>query len=201
MSRKIRFIGDIHGDFPWYLNNIKDVENSIQVGDFGLGFGDDPLEYRNPDYTKNHRFIRGNHDNPEQCRLHPNWIADGTIENGIAFIGGASSIDRQWRTPGLNWWPDEEISLFQHTLIRERVVIEKPHTIVSHDCPLEIIPMLFQNVLPFHSQTQFCLQEILVSCSSIKTWIFGHFHMSRDMVINGVRFVCLGINQHKDLEI
>jgi hypothetical protein len=26
------------------------------------------------------------------------------------FLGGASSIDKQWRTEGLNWWPDENIT-------------------------------------------------------------------------------------------
>lgn len=199
----IRFIGDIHGDYEWYNAMINDCPHpSVQVGDFGMGF---PIQRESPNWNHmldgGHKFIRGNHDDPALCRVNACWIPDGTIENGVAFIGGASSIDRQWRTAGLNLWPDEEISLFHHGSIRENIMHKKPHTIVSHDCPLKIIPKLFPNALPFASQTQLALQEILESCPSIKTWIFGHWHENVDKEINGVRFICLGINQYKDLEI
>ncbi|MEY8566505.1 metallophosphoesterase [Corynebacteriaceae bacterium 7-707] len=70
------------------------------------------------------RFIDGNHDNPDL--LHPDTphllrISDNVtyMPRGsrarlagveILFLGGASSIDKQWRTEGLNWWPAENIT-------------------------------------------------------------------------------------------
>ena len=57
-------IGDVHGKINEYLQLIKNRKHSIQLGDFGVGFVDIP------ELPINHRFIRGNHDNPEllNCR-------------------------------------------------------------------------------------------------------------------------------------
>ncbi|WP_075816184.1 metallophosphoesterase [Corynebacterium sp. CNJ-954] len=70
------------------------------------------------------RFIDGNHDNPNLLNPdtpHPIRISDNVtyMPRGtrarlagveILFLGGASSIDKQWRTEGLNWWPAENIT-------------------------------------------------------------------------------------------
>lgn len=70
------------------------------------------------------RFIDGNHDNPELLNPdtpHPVRISDNVtyMPRGtrarlagveLLFLGGASSIDKQWRTEGLNWWPAENIT-------------------------------------------------------------------------------------------
>src|SRR5260370_16253241 len=81
----IRFIGDTHAKFPLYRAiatapvETDDPTNkifapSIQVGDFGMGFRTAPI------LAPDHRFIRGNHDNPQLCAEHPNWIAVGAVE-------------------------------------------------------------------------------------------------------------------------
>ncbi|AHW62551.1 Hypothetical protein CGLY_00515 [Corynebacterium glyciniphilum AJ 3170] len=70
------------------------------------------------------RFIDGNHDNPDL--LNPNTPRPVRISDNVTymprgtrarlagvellFLGGASSIDKQWRTEGLNWWPAENIT-------------------------------------------------------------------------------------------
>lgn len=70
------------------------------------------------------RFIDGNHDNPDLLHPdtpHPVRISDNVtyMPRGtrarlagaeLVFLGGASSIDKHWRTEGLNWWPDENIT-------------------------------------------------------------------------------------------
>jgi hypothetical protein len=196
---KTRFIGDIHGDFKFYQQAIRGVERSVQVGDFGLGFAG----YKDPEpWNTNHRFIRGNHDNPAACKKYPNWIPDGTFENGILYIGGAASIDREHRIIGRDWWPDEEVSLRCFTEIHHIATeVWHPHTLVTHDCPYSVVPKLFPRALPFSSQTQNCLDYFLEDNKSIKTWIFGHWHENVDTVIDGVRYICLGINQYKDIEL
>lgn len=69
-------------------------------------------------------FIDGNHDNPDLLHPdtpHPVPISDNVtyMPRGtrarlagveILFLGGASSIDKDWRTEGLNWWPAENIT-------------------------------------------------------------------------------------------
>jgi len=102
----MRYIGDVHGKYsPYHRAVVQAPKGSIQVGDLGLGFVKTDGEYwPNPSYDKmvanNARFIRGNHDNPAVCARHKQWIADGTIEDGVMFIGGANSIDRHMRTEG-----------------------------------------------------------------------------------------------------
>ncbi|WP_312977288.1 metallophosphoesterase [Corynebacterium sp.] len=70
------------------------------------------------------RFIDGNHDNFDLLNPdtpHPVRISDNVtyMPRGsrarlagveLLFLGGASSIDKHWRTEGLNWWPGEIIT-------------------------------------------------------------------------------------------
>ncbi len=114
-----RLIGDIHGlvnDYKVYA--IGDFAGpTIQLGDFGIGFGQSDYWHESiNDYhtVGKHRFIRGNHDNPEQCMQMSGCINDGNIEDDVMFIGGAWSIDNPvappgWyrRTAGVDWWFDE----------------------------------------------------------------------------------------------
>lgn len=91
-------IGDVHGKFDRYGEILTGLPCSIQLGDMGIGFGLDDL-FPKADPTK-HRFLRGNHDNPELCRRHPNYLGDFGFEFGIFFISGAFSVDRHLRTMG-----------------------------------------------------------------------------------------------------
>lgn len=188
----MNYIGDIHGDFQWYEKTVADLPYSVQVGDFGAGFGQIPV------VNQNHRFIRGNHDDPSICKQIQNWIPDGHFQDGILYIGGAHSIDKQFRTPGLNWWPDEELRHDQFDDIIAAAKEQKPHTVVSHDGPIQALDVIFGSGLKiFASRTQINLQTLWDCVPSIKTWIHGHWHENVDEIVNGTRFVCVGINQIK----
>src|SRR5688572_3564341 len=112
----VRFIGDVHGRFKAYKALIRAVPRSIQVGDMGVGFFKWPHgeAAQNPPHdamvSGDHRFIRGNHDNPAVCRTQSQWIADGHIEDGMMFVGGGVSIDQALRHQSFDWWPEEELS-------------------------------------------------------------------------------------------
>src|SRR6266699_1688850 len=109
------FIGDVHGKYGAYKRLIRSAPDSIQVGDIGLGFRQWPHGgwRTNPPYDvmrgTGARFIRGNHDNPEVCRDHTQWIQDGLVQDDMMFIGGAKSTDRPYRHPDFDWWADEEL--------------------------------------------------------------------------------------------
>ena len=114
-----RLIGDIHGHFYDYqAHSIEDFDGpTVQIGDFGIGFGQSDYWHEsinNFHADGRHRFIRGNHDNPTVCKQDmTGYIADGTVEDDVMFIGGAWSIDNPvappgWyrRTAGYDWWDD-----------------------------------------------------------------------------------------------
>lgn len=189
----VRFIGDVHAKWEAYLPLTQGVD-SIQVGDFGAGFRDIPA------LDSRARFIRGNHDNPEVCRSHPNWIADGTLENNILYIGGAYSIDRAWRTAGVDWWPDEEIAYQDWDRIISIAEKFKPRVIVTHDCPNALIPILFPFALPIVSRTQQAL-DIIFGLHQPEYWLFGHWHQNKDKKVNGTRFICLNECKYMDIEL
>lgn len=196
----MRFIGDVHGKYRRYRELIRDIPASIQVGDMGVGFRDP----RTWDYSANppfdamsegeHFFIRGNHDNPHVCRQQKFWIPDGTFHKDVFCVGGGLSIDRHMRTEGFTWWPEEELSMKEFYFVTDMFVKSKPEIVVTHDCPESIADALckYNNWTKFNdpSITRQALQSMFEQHQP-KVWIFGHWHMSFDQVIEGTRFICL----------
>lgn len=208
MSKKIRFIGDIHGKYLPYLTLIEDVENSIQIGDFGLGFGSrgEPsyVDSLFKDYPGDHRYIRGNHDSPSHCKQSTRWIPDGTVEGNIMFIGGAASIDQAWRTEGKDWWADEELSIHRlHDMLNLYEMI-KPEILVTHDCPEflanEVMIPLVNGIKNFPSRTRDAL-DAMHHVHKPKIHLFGHWHYPLDIDYNGTRFICIPELSYIDLEV
>lgn len=137
------FIGDVHGKMKEYLSIINQLGNtneSIQVGDFGVGFVDIPQ------IPINHKFIHGNHDNLHLCATIPNFLGRyGTYKN-IFFVSGAFSIDNGARTPNVNWWNSEELTYSEQIKCRELYNNNKPRVVVTHDCPFFLYKTFRQNV-------------------------------------------------------
>jgi predicted phosphodiesterase len=71
----IILIGDIHGRIPDYLRLVATLQpgsRSIALGDVYIGRPGVHL----PELPPEHKFIRGNHDDPKLCREHPNYLGD-----------------------------------------------------------------------------------------------------------------------------
>jgi hypothetical protein len=126
----IAFIGDVHREFGRMAAAVAElpagVEVAIQVGDLGLhrddlspgGPGLPPLAH--PVY-----YVTGNHDHEPSYRgitrpteMAPNlmFVPRGTVleldGRRIAFLGGGDSvIDRAVRRDGVDWWPEERVSM------------------------------------------------------------------------------------------
>lgn len=192
----IRFIGDIHGNFQNYQRIIVDSEYSIQVGDFGIGFGIDP-----PKVAVNHRFIRGNHDNlSELVSNHDckNWIPDGSlIQDKIFCVGGAYSVDKCLRTEGVDWWADEELSTSEWYDILDLYEEIRPQVVVSHDCPVKALLYPEYKVPTRTGQALSAMFDI----HKPNLWVFGHYHTSIDHVVYGTRFVCVDQQRYIDIEV
>jgi hypothetical protein len=193
-------IGDIHGLFHEYKWRIKmrGVKKSLQLGDYGLGFPDTMKSVDFGDIEGDHKFIRGNHDNPAVCRADKNYagdygIIDGSYINGkydkLFFVSGAWSIDYQYRTPGVSWWEDEQLSQSELGDVIHKYSVEKPEIVCSHDCPTIVLYHLHgARVIPTRT-SQAMDQMFLYRMPAY--WIFAHHHMSWRKQINGCWFICL----------
>lgn len=208
----VRLIGDVHGKFKPYRKLIRDIPFSIQVGDMGVGFRrnhGDMAWYSNPPFDAmsegRHLFIRGNHDNPEVCRRQKYWIPDGALlPEGIYCLGGAVSIDRAYRTEGLDWWPDEECSYAELERMIDEYASFKPEIVITHDCPAsvanEILAAFNMRKIEDGSRTRVALERMLERHRPRK-WFFGHWHVSLTFERDATTFQCLDELESTDVEI
>jgi hypothetical protein len=206
----MKFIGDVHGHFSAYSTILKGCKNSIQIGDMGVGFYKRDYEgvlspYPNPPYDKmvagGHRFIRGNHDNPNVCRRHSQYIPDGHIEGDMMFIGGGYSIDRDFRVLNETYWEDEELDYVELNHLVGVYYETKPRIMVTHDCPELVANHLFTTTkLSIPSRTRQAFNSMWENHKP-ELWIFGHWHDHRDLTLLGTRFVCLAELQTMEFDI
>ena len=207
-----RIIGDVHGLWNDYQTVISDCERSIQLGDFGIGMGQGDYWHDRVNDTiggTGHRFIRGNHDNPNQCPKMLSWIADGTVENDVMFVGGAWSIDADYRTPGFDWWQAEELSSTEFERVYDIYMTVRPRIMITHDCPTLTSYRMFirtgkrvwgERPKLYLTRTGEMLQHMFEQHQP-ELWYFGHWHHTSRMVIEGTVFQCLAELDYIDVEI
>jgi predicted phosphodiesterase len=135
-----------------------DCQAIVHAGDFGFKFTSSYLKAlrHTLDETDMHLyFVRGNHDDPGQLESWPrdedgfgiprhgntgrerlHYIPQGHRWSwwGLEWmgLGGAHSVDRQWRTPYIDWWPEEWMTIrdMHHAMRYGKVNI-----MVTHDLP------------------------------------------------------------------
>lgn len=189
----ITLIGDVHGKYDRYHKIIRQIEKhpyTLQVGDFGFRL--DTL--KNVDSTK-HLILPGNHDQYDLCYNYPHFLGDYgyTSLNRIEFFyyRGAYSIDRQYRTIGIDWWEDEQVSIDQFMKARELYRTIKPKIVITHDCPQNIASMMLEpGQRVYENTTGWALQELL-NIHEPNLWFFGHHHQSRTIQYGNTKFICL----------
>lgn len=196
----IKIIGDVHsktGDYKRLVRSMEPGQRSIQVGDMGLGFRDVRLHEMSDD----HKFFRGNHDNPEKCRASKHYLGDyGFLpDDDLFYIAGAFSIDRAFRTTGVSWWPDEELSyedLWAAIKLYEQV---KPKYVISHECPTAAAIILLPDLIgPYFDAKKDCANsrtaqamQTMFESHRPKEWVFGHYHISKSFEMFGTKFTCV----------
>lgn len=199
----ITLIGDLHGKYERYHRIIRQKDRfpyTVQLGDFGFNY--DTLKNVDP---KNHVFIGGNHDNYDKVDNIPNYLGDFgyTVNfNGIDFFyyRGAYSIDRQYRTVGIDWWEKEQNNIETFMEARELYRSIKPDVVLTHDCPEILVAYLLPaGAKIYQNTTSWALQE-LFNVHQPKLWIFGHWHRSWSMSLNGTEFRCLNELETYNLE-
>lgn len=206
-------IGDIHGDMDFHKRVINEAEekgqHTLQVGDFGMGFGSvynlnlELCESIDDIHTR-HKFIRGNHDKPLECRNSPMYLGDYgtfTVDTGkkVFYISGAYSIDKDWRIPGKNWWHDEQLSESVFDECADLYFQVKPDIVITHDAPNCVLARMYaQRGNSFPSLTSKRLQDILFSHAP-ELWFFGHHHKTWFTYFGKTHFRCLTIGEVIDV--
>ncbi len=205
--RRVLLAGDWHGNIRAAIYAMRyaaeqGCDGVIQLGDFGIWPGlrgqkylDDLevlLDALSPMWCM---FIDGNHEDFDQLLdLAPHnglrkvrerlWhIPRGTrwTWGGQEWLGlgGATSLDRKYRVPGRDWWPQENI-----TLAQAEQVASGGHAdvMLTHDCPSGVdIPGLSTDwdihALVAANQHRELLREV---CDVVQpAYLYhGHFHVS-----------------------
>jgi hypothetical protein len=185
------FIGDTHGRVGDYFKLIDKLhmDCSIQLGDQAYGFP----QVKWPDkWDLSHRWLFGNHDNPDLSIQHPNCLGKfGFLkEQDIYFISGAWSIDQKQRIAGLDWWANEELTYEDFDTIFREVKEYKPRIIIAHDFPSSVRGELFGFDKFFETKTGQALSRVF-ELHQPQYYLGGHYHRGKQAKINGTHFVCL----------
>ena len=121
-------------------------------------------------------------------------LSDGRI---VLFMGGAASIDKAARITGVDWFPQEMISISELYKLEERG-LENVDIIISHTCPQEFNPLLNPKKpyngweYKFWDSSQEVLSELLYMYKP-SLWYFGHFHVYMEGLFEetGTKWTCL----------
>lgn len=189
----IALIGDVHGKYDRYHKIIRKEDYfpfTIQLGDFGFKY--DTLKNVDPE---RHKIIGGNHDNYSKIVDLPHYLGDYglTSLNEIKFFyyRGAYSIDRMYRTIGIDWWSEEENKIEVFMQARELYRKNKPKIVLTHDCPELLVPHYIGfDKRVFQNTTAWALQE-LFNIHEPDLWIHGHYHLSKTTKFGNTTFICL----------
>lgn len=214
----IYITGDTHGNqFLWdqCINTLlKPGDTIIIPGDFGVGFFDGkfwPEEMFYDDLEKQKYtvlFLDGNHEDFNKLKNYPieQWhggrvqflrknvihlmrgeIYDIGGKQTFCF-GGGFSLDKDFRIPGISWWPEEMPSdeEYERATQNLKAAGNKVDIILTHTAPIETVEYLSRLKLgikriapeefPLNSYLQWIAENV-----QYEKWYFGHFHVDCEL--------------------
>ena len=124
--------------------------------------------------------------------------------NGKRFlvIGGALSIDKEYRTPEVSWWEEELLTKGEQDNVLD--IIEKDNKfdfVLTHTCPKWLISEFTYGYNPkiYDPTSQFL--EHIENRIEFDEWHFGHFHLDETYVDDsGNKFQCHYNNEPCELK-
>lgn len=225
-ERLLLFSGDIHGCLKkiiWKISNQLGLSkvSLVIAGDFGVGFGSpkamDVMYNSVKDRLEKHDIIvyvvRGNHDDPSYFDGKHDYPRIKFLEDHKVYeiegkriypIGGAHSLDRDWRIDANKeeesygsskryWWSGEKIKEKYEDLPDDVDII------VSHESPLSFKPVtvrdvndydLWEDIVKSRKYLDYILKEVRTDW-----WIHGHYHKSTSGNFGDVRYRGLDIEE------
>ena len=200
--------------YPNYLKaigiNIEDIEGIIICGDFGGIWKGTRTEF---EYSVKKKlgflpykicFVDGNHENHTALGKFPieTWhggkihvILDNVYHlmrgqiynvNGKTWfvMGGATSIDKEWREPDITWWHQEIPSLRQWQEARNNLnkVDWKVDYVFTHCAPTEFMLQIIDSNYKAPDDVTDELQKLYEHPLKYIKWYCGHYHTDKELV-------------------
>ena len=199
---KILITGDVHGYFGGLNTLINDKRPDLVIccGDFGYWPGIDGLDFNGikPQGSKI-LWCDGNHENHWAIRDRKTdeivknvvYMPRGsvyTLNDGrtILFMGGADSIDKDQRTVGYDWFPEEVITQKDINDLPEL----KIDIVISHTCPLELVGEMRGYREKDTEPSNHALSYILNRYNP-GLWYYGHWHVYKEIWLRDTKFTAL----------
>lgn len=197
----------------------------VHAGDFGFKFNRSfmsGVRHALLDTGLHLYFVRGNHDEPFQLDHEwpkdefgfgqPKYGGEGSwllhyIPQGHRWIwwdkifmglGGAHSVDRPWRTPMVDWWPEELISTAD---MYKAMDGGKVNVMITHDIPAKAkLPndrksFGWPEAELVESERHRLLLQSVVDEVQPDLLVHGHFHVRFSQQVGGMHVVGLDMNQ------
>lgn len=183
----ICFAGDWHGNYPEAINVTTKAEQLgckviLHVGDFGIWHHDDiflnKLNKKLEKYDMYLYFVDGNHENFDKLYEIP-LEEDGTRKirsrihhlprgyrwewAGVSFlaVGGAASIDKDYRRKGVSWWSQEIIT---EDDVEKAIEGGKVDVLVSHDSPEGAPNLVVDDVIGQMKAHRYWGEKVMTYC-------------------------------------
>jgi Icc-related predicted phosphoesterase len=215
----ILLLGDIHEDYNILANALAVAKDAgatavIQVGDFGLFPRNEQKFYQVCQHDIPTYFICGNHDDCtrwtalsgvtriwEDANLF--YIARGTVmkidNRTIAFMGGAASIDKDYRLRnGWHWDENENISPYEVLRMMDNAKGKNIDMFITHCPPNSVInehfdpkgKLYFGVGLDWHDHNQDIIENIWHAIGTPMIYS-GHMHRT----VEGMTYRILDIDE------
>lgn len=174
------------------------ADKIVQVGDFGFVWpgeterGLRELSLALEEAEIDLHFLPGNHEDFDQLELLTSRAEDFSSEGHVqlrprvfytgkvsawewagvrcAAVGGATSIDRQWRVPGESWWPQEALTAEEAVAAKALGQVE---VLFAHDAPVQnpfsLIP----------DPDSLAHRQLITDVARVlrpEVWFHGHYH-------------------------
>ncbi len=165
---RVAFAGDWHANTRWGVKAIgyaadRGADVIVHLGDFGYEFRSTYMKLLDRELARTGLrllFVDGNHE------AFPTLLRYPIRENGLRqltariwhlprgfrwnwggsrwlALGGAHSVDRRWREPGISWWREEAIT---EADLNRAMAGGPVDVLVAHDCPAGVeIPGLAES--------------------------------------------------------
>ena len=217
--KQVMVVGDLHGNWGKLntLINTQQPEIILQCGDFGWWPNFEvkrPVLYGTQNtwfvdgvirQTSLMYFCDGNHEDhgclKQDGLIHEMYdgvhhasrgstltLPDGRV---VMFVGGADSVDKHWRTPGRDWFAEENISQSQF----DRIISYEGRVdiVISHTCPdaFDIYGTEGKLKDPNRAALQLILEKYKPSM-----WYFGHWHKNKTGKCGDTNWMCLDYPGH-----
>ncbi|MCI1786090.1 MAG: metallophosphoesterase [Bacteroidales bacterium] len=243
-AKNIMVCGDIHGEFNAVIYKLciqYQMTDTLLIvaGDCGFGF-DKPGYYDNVFNRNSSRLsksnnwvvmLRGNHDDPsyfrdekishERFRTIPDYCVIQACGRNILCVGGAVSIDRDYRKKHdsshsvsdiASYWPDE-IPIYDGALLEDIGNEIKIDTVITHTAPsfCELIskaglsewaaidPDISSDCEKERKTMDRIFEHLMSAGHPVSHWYYGHFHQSWRSEIDGILFSMLDIMEFKEV--